>query len=86
MGLTVPDSISSRDDMPGHADVPVPSMVHQTGPCGCDDAPRPGASQGWRHKYAPSPLGGHVVLVVDVLIAAVQDHAAALRIIHTFCF
>ena len=38
----------------------------------------PGAGQCGRHEDAPGPLGGHVVLVVDVDIAAVHDHAAAL--------
>ena len=38
----------------------------------------PGAGQRGRHEDAPGPLRGHVVLVVDVDIAAVHDHAAAL--------
>ena len=44
-----------------------------------DDALGPGASKGWRHEDAPSPLCGHVILVMDKLLSAVQDHAAALQ-------
>ena len=68
-------------------------MVHEAGPGGGYDAPRPddsdniidddalgpGASKGWRHEDTPSPLCGHVILVMDILLSAVQDHAAALQ-------
>ena len=44
-----------------------------------DVALGPGASKGWRHEDAPSPLCSHVILVMDKLLSAVQDHAAALQ-------
>ena len=72
------DLLGGADDLPGGLDVALAAVVHEGGPAGGHDAPRPRAPDGRRGVDAAGPVGRDEELVVAVLRLRVHEHRGAL--------